>query len=250
MKKRLFMLAFSVITSSSVFALTVYDPANHQQNVQNYQMMILQRLEMIKTATENATQTIQQAKQLEHDMTNLQQLAGGLLGDEAVFLTQALKDLNAINKNSESILKESKNLDENFGKIYIDKNKLSKLSNQEILWELEKISNQRKANVKDNLKTAVTVIELNEKDTTQMTSYMSSTDGASGNLQAQMATKKGIDQLNNRTNRLAELQAQQMILEAEKVAQEEAITNIQKEIDDRAMKMDPVTEKNLQIFKK
>ena len=51
---------------------------------------------------------------------------------------------------------------------------------------------------------------------------MALTDGAKGNLQSSLATKKGIDQLNNKIARMSELDAKKMIMEAEDVEEEEA----------------------------
>lgn len=243
MRKKIWILLLMALAFSKVFALTVYDPANHQQNMQNYQMLILQKLEQVKTATENGVQTIQQAKQLEHDVTNLESLAGTFLGQESEFLVQAFEDLNAINKNSQSILRESETIDTNFDKVFLDTDRLKGLNSEELARETYKIAKYRKNNIKDNLKTATKVIELNEKDSKNMARYMSQTDGARGNLQASMATKKGIDQLNNRVARLTDLQAKAIIIEAEKQAEQETIKLLEEEQVRRMMEMSPEDEK-------
>lgn len=48
MKKLILINIFLALTTQSFAAKIVYDPANHRQNMQNYQMMILQKLKKLK----------------------------------------------------------------------------------------------------------------------------------------------------------------------------------------------------------
>ena len=90
------LLLFTIITIKSL-ALTVYDPANHQTNMQIYQTNILQKIEQIRTATEAVQQTIYQAQNVKDNATNLESWAGFLLGDQSTQILKAMDDLNAIN---------------------------------------------------------------------------------------------------------------------------------------------------------
>ena len=48
MLKRSLLTAFLLTIATQSYSLTVYDPANHRQNMQNYQMLILQKIEQVK----------------------------------------------------------------------------------------------------------------------------------------------------------------------------------------------------------
>ena len=91
MRKSLIILSSLILTSQAFSARIVYDPTNHRQNMQNYQMMILQKIEEVKTATENIIQTQQQLEQLQHDVTNLESWSGAILGEKNQELVNALK---------------------------------------------------------------------------------------------------------------------------------------------------------------
>ena len=223
------------------YSLTVYDPTNHRQNMQNYQMLILQKIEQVKTATESIIQTQQQLEQLQADLTNLEAWSGAFLGEENTALTQALNDLNTINSNSKSILRNAESIDSNFEQIYATKERLSKMDSKELAEEAYRLSQNRNNNLKEHLKTATTILEQNEKDNQAMARFMAITDGAKGNLQSSMATKKGIDQLNNKIARMSELEAKKLIMEAERLAEEEARARLEDEKAKRILEMSPET---------
>ena len=75
-----------------------------------------------------------------------------------------------------------------------------------------------------------------------MANFMALTDGAKGNLQASVATKKGVDHLNNKMSRMNDLEAKKLSMEAEKIAQEEAKERIESEKAKRLQKMSPESE--------
>lgn len=99
-------------------------------------------------------------------------------------------------------------------------------------------SNRRTTNM-ENLKTATTVLQQNQKDRQTTSSYMSMTDGSRGALQATLATKKGIDQLNSKITRSLDLQAKTLMAQAQKLEDDELETNLMKE---RARRMSEVPE--------
>ena len=232
------------------YSLTVYDPTNHRQNMQNYQMLILQKIEQVKTATESIIQTQQQLEQLQADLTNLEAWSGAFLGEENTALTQALNDLNTINSNSKSILRNAESIDSNFEQIYATKERLSKMDSKELAEEAYRLSQNRNNNLKEHLKTATTILEQNEKDNQAMARFMAITDGAKGNLQSSMATKKGIDQLNNKIARMNELEAKRLIMEAEKLAEEEARMRLEDEKAKRMLELSPEEKEDIKKARK
>ena len=242
MKKLILINIFLALTTQNFAAKIVYDPANHRQNMQNYQMMILQKIEEAKTATESIIQTQQQLEQLQHDLTNLEAWSGVIIGEETLALIEALNDLNAINVNSKSILKNAKNIEENFDILYTPKEKLANMDGKELTNEIYRLSQNREESIKEYLKTAATILEQKQKDNVKMANFMALTDGAKGNLQASVATKKGIDHLNNRVSRMNDLEAKKLSMEAEKIAQEEAEERIESEKAKRLQKMSPESE--------
>lgn len=241
MKKIIMYLC--ILTYIQSYSLTVYDPANHRQNMMNYQVQILQKVEQVKTATENAVQTRQQLEQLKNDTTNLQGIAGLILGEQSEFLIRGMDDLNAINKNTTSLLRDPENIEINFDNVFKELKDLKGLDSKELSKEIYKLANQSKKSAKENLKTATTVMKLNEKDIESMRRYMQQTDGATGNLQSTMATKKGIDQLNGKFARLTDLQAKQIIMQVESQAEKEAYENLLEEKVRRMLEMSPDSKK-------
>lgn len=242
MKKLILINIFLALTTQSFAAKIVYDPANHRQNMQNYQMMILQKIEEAKTATESIIQTQQQLEQLQHDLTNLEAWSGAFLGEENSALTEALNDLNTINANSKSILRNAENIEQNFEMIYATKEKLANMDGEELANEMYRLSQTREDSIKEYLKTAATILEQNQKDNAKMANFMALTDGAKGNLQASVATKKGVDHLNNKMSRMNDLEAKKLSMEAEKIAQEEAKERIESEKAKRLQRMSPESE--------
>ena len=99
----------------------------------------------------------------------------------------------------------------------------------------------RNDNLKEHLKTATTILDQNDKDNQSMAKFMSLTDGAKGNLQSSIATKKGIDQLNNKIARMSELEAKKLIMEAERLAEEEARNRLEEEKAKRLLEMSEKT---------
>lgn len=244
MRKSLIILSSLILTSQAFSARIVYDPTNHRQNMQNYQMMILQKIEEVKTATENIIQTQQQLEQLQHDVTNLESWSGAILGEKNQELVKALKDLNTINENSKSILRNAQQIDSNFDRIYATRDRLAKMDNKELAKEMYRLSQNRNNNLKEHLKTATTILEQNEKENQSMANFMALTDGARGNLQSSLATKKGIDQLNNKIARMSELEAKKLIIEAENLAEEEARKQVIEEEAARMRKASKETEEH------
>ena len=112
---------------------------------------------------------------------------------------------------------------------------------EELAREGYRLSQNRNDNLKEHLKTATTILEQNEKDNQSMAKFMAITDGAKGNLQSNMATKKGINQLNNKFARMSELEAKKLIMEAERLAEEEARKRLEDEKAKRMLEMAPKT---------
>lgn len=236
------LLLFTIITIKSL-ALTVYDPANHQTNMQIYQTNILQKIEQIRTATEAVQQTIYQAQNVKDNATNLESWAGFLLGDQSTQILKAMDDLNAINNNSRAILRSATKIDSDFDKFYLTSDDIKNLTYDDIYNSISRVENNRRYALKDNLKTATTVLEQNAKDRQSIAGYMTSTDGSKGALQANLATKKGIDQLNNKLNRSLDLQAKQLMIESQKEAEEALMKQLEEERIKRLVAMSEQTER-------
>lgn len=247
LKKSLLISFLLSIAIQSYSVKIVYDPTNHKQNMQNYQMLILQKIEQVKTATESIIQTQQQVEQLQHELTDLETWSGALLGEENTALTEALNDLNTINDNSKSILRNAETIDGNFEMIYATKERLAKMDNKQLAEEAYRLSQNRNDNLKEYLKTAATVLEQNEKDNKSMAKFMAATDGAKGNLQSTLATKKGVDHLNNKIARLSDLEAKKLIMEAEKLAEEEARMRLE---DEKAARLQKMSEESKAVAEK
>ncbi|WP_349764088.1 hypothetical protein [Fusobacterium sp. SYSU M8D902] len=242
MKKIVFM--FLILLSQAYSAVIVFDPNNYQSNMQQYQVNLLQKIEQVKTATDTARQATYDIQNLKDNATNLESWAGVLLGEENQILFKAIDDLNAINKNSQAVLRNSKKISEEFDEFYLPTDRLKNLNSKELANEIYKVSKNRRYNLKDNLKTATTILEQIENDRNSTASFVSSTDGAKGQLQSAMATKKGIDQLNNKISRSLDLQAKQLLAlsqnEADKITEEELEEEMAKrilQVSDKANKI-------------
>lgn len=106
-------------------------------------------------------------------------------------------------------------------------------------------SNRRTTNM-ENLKTATTVLQQNQKDRQTTSSYMSMTDGSRGALQATLATKKGIDQLNSKITRSLDLQAKTLMAQAQKLEDEEILEQLEKEKTARMFQVSKKTKKEVE----
>lgn len=199
--------------------------------------------EDIRQTLEAIEQTEKQIAMVQNDMTNLQSWGGLILGEENSYLIQTFDDLNAINKQSQSILRNAKTIEDNFDKVYLTRDKLTSMDSKELANELYRIGKYKNNNLKEHLKTASLVLEQNEKEAKKMGSFMAATDNAKGNLQASLATKKGVDQLNTKIARLTDVQAKAIIIQAEKMAEEEAVEQLLDEQVKRMTQMNPATEK-------
>lgn len=245
-----FNISLFLIMAVNSFALTVYDPANHQTNMQQYQTNILQKIEQVKTATDTAKQVTYDLQNLKDNATNLEQWTGTLLGEESQALLKAIDDLNQINANSQAVLRNSKEIEKDFDNFYLPTDELKDLDSTELYNEITKLARNRRYALKDNLKTATSVIEMNSNDRNSSASFMGTTDGARGQLQSAMATKKGIDQLNNKISRSLDLQAKQLLAMSQSEADKQMIEELEREQTERMFEVSEETKKNVERIKR
>lgn len=91
MKKSLLILAFAgtMAVAQSAFALTVYDPTNHTENLATK----LQMIEQVKNS----------AQQLQNDIKNLQKLDPSELQLSLNYIQETIQDLNRLREQTDAI---------------------------------------------------------------------------------------------------------------------------------------------------
>lgn len=250
MRKKLIFLSLFISMGINSFSLTVYDPANHQTNMQQYQTNILQKIEQVKTATDTAKQVTYDLQNLKDNATNLEQWTGTLLGEESQALLKAIDDLNQINANTQAVLRNSREIEKDFDNFYLPTDELKNLDSTELYNEITKLARNRRYALKDNLKTATSVIEMNTKDRNSSASFMGTTDGARGQLQSAMATKKGIDQLNNKIARSLDLQAKQLLAMSQAEADRQMLEDLEREQARLMFEISEETKKDVEKMRK
>ena len=242
-KKQVFLVLLMGLISVNSFGAFGSNKSNHMKKL----LAVIERMEKQQTAMkledvrqtlEAIEQTQKQVEMVQNDITNLESWGGLVLGEENNHILQTFEELNSINKSTQSILRNSKNIESNFDKIYLTKDKIASMDSKELAQEAYRITKYKNSNLKEHLKTASVILEQNEKDARKMSSFMATTDGATGNLQASLATKKGVDQLNTKIARLTDVQAKSIIIQTEKLAEEEAVEQL---LDEQAKR---ITEMN------
>ena len=230
-KKQVFLVLLMGLISVNSFGAFGSNKSNPMKKI----LAVIERMEKQQTAMkledvrqtlEAIEQTQKQVEMVQNDITNLESWGGLVLGEENNHILQTFEELNSINKSTQSILRNSKNIESNFDKIYLTKDKIASMDSKELAQEAYRITKYKNSNLKEHLKTASVILEQNEKDARKMSSFMATTDGATGNLQASLATKKGVDQLNTKIARLTDVQAKSIIIQTEKLAEEEAVEQI------------------------
>ena len=228
--KRILMILFlfgKMFTSS--FALTVYDPANHQQNVANYQIMLLQKIEMIKTATENALQTQQQIQQLQNDATNLSTIGATILGQENQALLDGIENLVQINDNSQSLIRNQQNFDKNYENLFQKIEKYKDMDREQLERESIKLSREVNSNLKTSMKVTTTMQNQMAREKSRLNSFGKNTGTLSGNLQSLQAIKAVGDDQASKLARIEALQAEEIRLKALEMQKEETERELRRE---------------------
>lgn len=211
------------------FALTVYDPANHQQNIANYQMMLLQKIEMIKTATENALQTQQQIQQLQNDATNLSTIGATILGQENQALLDGIENLVQINDNSQSLIRNQQNFDKNYENLFQKIEKYKDMDREQLERESLKLSREVNSNLKTSMKVTTTMQNQMAREKSRLNSFGKNTGTLSGNLQSLQAIKAVGDDQASKLARIEALQAEEIRLKALEMQKEETERELRRE---------------------
>ncbi len=224
MRKYIF-LAWLILSTSSAFSLAVYDSANHQQNMQNYQMLTLQRIEQIKTYTENALQTQQQIQQLQNDATNLANIGAFIVGEENQALLEGILNLKAINDNTDSLIRNNDNFEKNYENMFQDYDRYKNMDNEELAAEGLRLTKEMNNSLKTSVKLANASTKQLAREERRLNTFTSSTSNTVGNLQTQQALKSLGEDQSNKLARIEGLQAELVRLQAlemqNKVTEEE-----------------------------
>ncbi|WP_438530704.1 hypothetical protein [Cetobacterium sp.] len=203
------------------FAIPVYDVANHQQNMANYQMMLLQKIEMIKTATENALQTQQQIQQLQNDATNLSQIGATILGQENQALLDGIDSLVKINDNSQSLIRNQQNFDKNYENLFQKIEKYKDMDREQLERESLKLSREMNSNLKTSMKVTTTMQNQMSREKNRLNSFGKNTGTLNGNLQSLQAIKAVGDDQASKLARIEALQAEEIRLKALEMQKQE-----------------------------
>lgn len=238
MKKILLIfLLFSKMFTSS-FAIPVYDAANHQQNMANYQMMLLQKIEMIKTATENALQTQQQIQQLQNDATNLSQIGATILGQENQALLDGIDSLVKINDNSQSLIRNQQNFDKNYENLFQKIEKYKDMDREQLERESLKLSREMNSNLKTSMKVTTTMQNQMSREKNRLNSFGKNTGTLNGNLQSLQAIKAVGDDQASKLARIEALQAEEIRLKALEMQKQETEKELTKEMVEKSLGLD------------
>ncbi|WP_211231159.1 hypothetical protein [Cetobacterium somerae] len=220
------------------FAIPVYDAANHQQNMANYQMMLLQKIEMIKTATENALQTQQQIQQLQNDATNLSQIGATILGQENQALLDGIDSLVKINDNSQSLIRNQQNFDKNYENLFQKIEKYKNMDREQLERESLKLSREMNSNLKTSMKVTTTMQNQMSREKNRLNSFGKNTGTLNGNLQSLQAIKAVGDDQANKLARIEALQAEEIRLKALEMQKQETEKELTKEMVEKSLGLD------------
>lgn len=240
------LIIIGLIISANVFSMTVYDPANHQQNMQNYQMMVLQRMEMYKNYTENLLQTQNQLMSLKNEGINLADLSSALLGAENQALIEGIINVQKIADNSNSILRNQENFDDNIN-LFQNIDRLKGMSSEELKREGEKLTKEVNANLKTSLELANNSAEQIKREQSRLNRFSSQTVGTQGNLQTQKALKQLGEDQSNKLARIENLSAEQLRLQALMQQIEETERDLVTEKMNRKFAKDKERARNIQF---
>lgn len=183
-KKQVFLVLLMGLISVNSFGAFGSNKSNPMKKI----LAVIERMEKQQTAMkledvrqtlEAIEQTQKQVEMVQNDITNLESWGGLVLGEENNHILQTFEELNSINKSTQSILRNSKNIESNFDKIYLTKDKIASMDSKELAQEAYRITKYKNSNLKEHLKTASVILEQNEKDARKMSSFMATTDGGS-----------------------------------------------------------------------
>lgn len=216
------ILYIMALLSTKIFGLTVYDPANHQEN-------ILTKLESIKQTTEQIQQTKNQLEQIKNDTINMASLGKELTTGQLDMLQKNIQSIINIRNQSLSEINDYKNFQQNFKSLYKD---FKDFDNYTFDQQLE-YSNRLLGEAKNSITDAYRVLEIGDvskisNDSQRIRTIMSAANSAEGQKAVLQATSQfagmQIEILGEQRTLMAEgLKAQNAVML--KQIQEEAIDN-------------------------
>lgn len=234
-----YILLCSIITlSTKSYGLTVYDPANHQANLQQYQVAIQQEIQMYKTLVENILHTQNQLQQLQNDSINLASIGAGIIGEENQALVQTVLDLKSIYDNTDSIIRNTESFENNYKDLFLDFDDYKKLNHEDLDREATRVVRQINHNLLTSIRLANKSNENMERERTRLNTFTAGTSNLSGNLQTQQAIKSVNEDMSNKLSRLEMLMAEDVRMKALEKQQEITFEEINKQKIERSLGLD------------
>lgn len=203
-----------LLAGNKAYGLTVYDPANHQTNLQQYQVAIQQEIQMYKTLVENILHTQNQLQQLQNDATNLASIGAGIIGEENQALIQTVLDLKDIYDNTDSIIRNTESFETNYKDLFLDFEGYKNLNHEQLDREATRVVQQINNNLLTSIKLANKSNENMERERTRLNTFTAGTSNLSGNLQTQQAIKSVNEDMSNKLSRLEMLMAEDVRMKA------------------------------------
>ncbi len=232
------LLCSIILIGSKAYGLTVYDPANHQANMQQYQVAIQQEIQMYKTLVENILHTQNQIQQLQNDATNLASIGAGIIGEENQALVQTVLDLKSIYDNTDSIIRNTKTFEANYNDLFLNFDEYKSLNHEQLDREATRVVKQINNNLLTSIKLANKSNENMERERTRLNTFTTGTSNLSGNLQTQQAIKSVNEDMSNKLSRLEMLMAEDVRMKALEKQQEITFEEINKQRIERSLGLD------------
>lgn len=223
------LLCSILLIGNKAYGLTVYDPANHQANLQQYQVAIQQEIQMYKTLVENILHTQNQLQQLQNDSINLASIGAGIIGEENQALVQTVLDLKSIYDNTDSIIRNTESFENNYKDLFLDFDDYKKLNHEDLDREATRVVRQINHNLLTSIRLANKSNENMERERTRLNTFTAGTSNLSGNLQTQQAIKSVNEDMSNKLSRLEMLMAEEVRMKALEKQQEITFEEINKE---------------------
>lgn len=177
MKKALVIALTALSISSTSFAMTVYDPTNHTENLATK----LNTIEMLE----------KQALQIQHEMANLAKLDPAMSNETTAKIRNNLNQLNEIRNSINAIGTDYEKLMTGFDDIFPDYEDWNGCSAEDYAKQVDKINDAWDDAIKQALGSASNASpDEQEKTTEQLESLLSASQNAEGAMGAIQASNQ------------------------------------------------------------
>ena len=213
------IIIFILINISS-FAMTVYDPANHQVN-------ILQKIENVRQTLEQVQQTQNQVRGLQNEALNLNKWAGSILQSTTGMNKRDIDNLLYIKNSTSNILSSTDSFNLDYKNLF--KQEYQGLNLENLQFQENKINSESQKVIKAGLEMATRDEQIINR-AKELQNVMNATMNPTGALQAQqagnqvaMANAQSLTNIELAMNQLIKLEAmkQQVKLQQEKIEEEQ-----------------------------